>query len=86
MVCNNYNMGKWNLPDTYTYAQAQRPQPKGMVIYTCIRQILSAHVISSIYHFRHTIKVCPSMKVTAHSLYIVTHAESDGEIRFYNTH
>ena len=47
-----------------------------------IRQIPSAHVISNIYHFQHSIKICPNMKVTSQLLYVVTDAEFGGGMLF----
>ena len=44
-LSNSYNMGKRDLPDIYA-------RPEGAGIY--IRKILSAHVITNIFHFRHS--------------------------------
>ena len=44
-ICNTYNMGKRDLPDIYLKATGPR-------LY--IRKILSAHVITNIFHFQHS--------------------------------
>ena len=56
------------------------PKPEGTGMY--IRQIPSAHVISNIHHFRHSIKICPNLQVTVQLLYIVTDAECDSGMLF----
>ena len=63
ILCNSYNMGTRDLPDIYAQARGRRH------IYQA-----TAHVMSSIYHFRHTIKICPNMKVTAHPLYVYSNS------------
>ena len=45
-ICNSYNMGTRDLPDIYAQAY------EGAGIY--IRKIPSAHVITNIFHLRHS--------------------------------
>ena len=68
-------MGTRDLPDIHM-PKPEDSRLKGAGIY--IRQIPSAHVISVIYHFRHSIKICPNLKAAAQLLCIVTDAECDG--------
>ena len=42
-ICNSYNMGKRDLPDIYLKATGPRLN---------IRKILSAYVMTNIFHFR----------------------------------
>ena len=67
-------MGKRDLPDIYAKLEGCKPEDVGIYI----RKIPSAHVISVIYHFRHSIKIFPSLQVAVQLLYIVTDVEFDG--------
>ena len=55
-------MGARDLPDMY----ARSPRAED----THIRQITNAHVTSNMYHFRHSIKICPNIQVFALPIYI----------------
>ena len=72
-------MGTRDLPDIYM-PKPSGLWPSGLGIY--IRQIPSAHVISNIYHFWHSIKICPNLQVTVQLLYIVTDAECNSGMLF----
>ena len=53
-ICNSCNMGARDLPDMY----ARSPRAEGIHI----RRITSAHVTSTMYHFRHS-KNLPNLQV-----------------------
>ena len=72
-------MGIRDLPDIYM-PKPEGCRPEGTCIY--IRQIPSAHVISNIYHFQHSIKICPNLQATIQLLYIVTDAKCDSGMLF----
>ena len=61
------------------------PKPEGRRLEGAgiyIRQILSVHVISNIYHFRYSTKICPNLKVAVQLLYIVIDADCDSGCYF----
>ena len=61
-------MGTKDLPDVY----AQSPSTEGI----CIRQIMSTHVTSNMYHFQHS-ENCPNLQVPALLIYITMSSNCD---------
>ena len=57
-------------------------RPKGAGIYIYIRQILSAHIITTTYHLGQYNKNCPNLKTTAQLLFIVWFIGFDCEFSY----
>ena len=68
-------MGTRDLPNIYT--QIQGPLAQG-----CRQTNPECPYYSDIYHFRHSIKNLPNLKVTARFLYTVIDAKCDGGMLF----